>query len=135
VVRARGDELDRHTAAVEIANARRDHADGDDQGRREPLGQSDVEREPRLGEDDVLIVNDRNPAPPLHVVEVVVLGLDVRADPAQAQEDLPWLERVAIDLPDREVWITSTRSRTAGANHARIDSEQGDSDHKSATDE
>jgi hypothetical protein len=49
------------------------------------------------------------------------------------QEDLPGPERLAIDLPDREVWVTSTRSRTAGANHARVHPEHGDGDHESTS--
>ncbi|MCW5803086.1 MAG: response regulator [Deltaproteobacteria bacterium] len=46
---------------------------------------------------------------------VVVLRLDVRAHPREAQGYLPRREPFVVDLPDREVGVASTRSGTAGA--------------------
>jgi hypothetical protein len=57
-----------------------------------------------------------------------MLRLDVRPDAREAHEHLPWCERLVIDLPDREVWVASTSSRTAGANHARVNPEHARDD-------
>jgi hypothetical protein len=67
----------------------------------------------------MLIVNDGDRAAAYDIVEVVVLRVDVGPRPPQAQNNLSWGERVAVDLPDREVWVTSTRSRTAAVCDAR----------------
>jgi hypothetical protein len=65
---------------------------------------------------------------------IVVLRVDVRPQPRDAKHELARRERLLFDLPDREVWVTSTRSSSAGVHDPEIDS--GDSscdEHESGT--
>jgi hypothetical protein len=54
------------------------------------------------------------------VISVSVLRLGKRTQPPEPKQELSWPERLVIYLPDREVWVTSTRSSTAGANESRV---------------
>ena len=57
---------------------------------------------------------------------IVVLRLHVRAEPRDAQHELARGERFIFDLPDREVWIASTRSSTTRMHDAQIDATEGE---------
>jgi hypothetical protein len=61
---------------------------------------------------------------------IVVLRLHVRPEPRGAQHELTCSERFVFDLPDREVWITSTRSSTAGVHDSQIDAAEHGRDDK-----
>jgi hypothetical protein len=75
-----------------------------------------------------LIVDDIDDALPDDIIAIVVLRLEVGAEPRDAQHQLARRERFIFDLPDREVWIASTRSSTAGVNDAQVHAAQRECD-------
>lgn len=73
-------------------------------------------------------MDDIDLALPDNVIVIVVLRLGVRPQPPDPEQELPRLERLVIYLPDREVWIASTRSSSASAGEPRAEPQEAHHD-------
>ncbi len=65
---------------------------------------------------------------PDDVIVIVVPRLRVRPQPSKPDQGLTRRERFIVDLPDREVWIASTRSSTVGAYELQVHPDRGGCD-------
>lgn len=108
------DELDLVARAIEVADRGVDHAHWQQGGEGEERREAEVEGEAGLADQEVLVVDDGDGAAAEHELAIIVLGLDVGAEPREAQLCVSGADGLVCDLPDREGWVASAGAGAAG---------------------